>query len=166
VLARLPGELPGAEPLVTPVRDAIWQHLEAQHDDILIEQDLTIRRGEVSRFGAGIIGSVINAMARVYYFVFDTARTKRFGPVTLHKGQMEHVRFDEPIKQGGRLALFARGHDVDCPTFGQLTVDQPFINRVVEARQEEDLKNGFQVLGQGPAKFVAFYTPGYPTHEE
>ena len=166
VLSRLPGDpLPGVEPLITPVRDAIFEHLKAQDDDILIEQDLTIRRGEVSRFGAGIIGSVINAMARAYYFVYDTSRTKRFGPVTLHKGQMEHVRFDEPIKQGGRLALFARGHDVDCPTFGQLNVDQPFINRVVEARQEEDLKAGFQVMGQGPAKFVAYYTPSYAADE-
>jgi hypothetical protein len=32
---------------------------------------------------------------------------------------------------------------------------------VIDSRQQEDLKDGFQVMGTGPAKFIAFYTPSY-----
>jgi len=153
--------LSGAQHIVNPVRDAIYERLKAQDDDILIEQDLVIRRGEVTRFGAGMMGSLINSMVRAYYFVHDTRRTKVFGPVTLHKGQTERVTFGEPIQQGGRIAMFARNHDVSCPRFGELNVDQPFRNHVVSAREAEQLEDGFEVIGTGPAKFVAYYTPSY-----
>jgi hypothetical protein len=164
-LSTAPKEVAGADALITPVRDALFLHLKAADDDILIEQDVTIRKGEISRFGAGIIGSVVNAMARTYYFVRDTTRTQQFGPITLHKGQIEQVCFGAPIEQGGRLAVFARGHDVQCPSLGELSVDMPFMNRVVTARQEEDMKNGLQVMGTGPAKLVAYYTPSYAAEE-
>ncbi len=153
--------LSGPEQIIHPVRDAIYEHLKAEDDDILIDQDVTIRSGDVTRFGAGIIGSVINSMARAYYFVRDAKNTEQFGPVTLHKGQTETVLFKSPIERGGRIALFSRGHDVSCPRFGELNVDQPFINRVVNRRGEADLANGFEVMGTGPAKFVAYYTPSY-----
>ena len=81
-------------------------------------------------------------MVRAYYFVRDTKHTKQFGPITLHKGQTEQIYFDEPIRQGGRLALFSRGHNVTCPTFGELNTDMPFMNRVITKRQEGDLKDG------------------------
>jgi hypothetical protein len=160
VLAQASSEpLTAPERLIGPVRDAIFQHLKAEDDDILIDQDVVIRKGETSHFNAGMIGSVINAMARAYYFVRDTERTHQFGPVTLHRGQTEQVKFDVPIETGGRIAIFARGHDVTCPTFGNLTVDTAFINRVVSTRQ--DLNDGFAVTGTGPAKLVAYYTPSY-----
>lgn len=153
--------LSGADQIIQPVRDAIYAHLKAEDDDILIDQDLLIRRGDVTRFGAGIIGSVINSMARAYYIVRDTKRTKQFGPVTLHRGQTERVTFDEPIRQGGRIALFARNDSVSCPAFGELNVDTPFINRVITQHQVATFANGFEVSGNGPAKFVAYYTPPY-----
>lgn len=153
--------LSGPAQIINPVRDAIYAHLKAEDDDILIDQDVLIRAGDVTKFGAGIIGSVINNMACAYYFVRDTKNTHQFGPVTLHKGQTEQVKFDVPIERGGRIAIFARGHDVNCPRFGELNVDQPFINRVVDARQQDELKDGFEVMGTGPAKLIAFYTPSY-----
>ena len=153
--------LSGPDAIIGPVRDAIYAHLKAEDDDILIDQDILIRKGDNARFGAGMIGSVINAMARAYYFVRDIKHTRQFGPVTLHKGQVERVRFDVPIAQGGRVAIFARGHDVGCPTFGDLNVDTPFLNRVITQGQEVNLEDGFDVMGNGPAKLVAFYTPSY-----
>jgi hypothetical protein len=158
--AELPSEpVSGTEPIIRPVRDAIWTSLKAQQDDILIDQDLTLRRGEVSNFGCGIIGSEINAMIRVYYFVRDENRTEQFGPVVLHKGQTENVKFTQPMRGGGRVALFARGADVNCSTFGDLNTDRPFQNRVVEARNESFLAHGFNIDATGAAKFVAYYTP-------
>lgn len=151
--------LPGAEQIITPVREAIYKSLRAEQDDILVEQDITLRKAGTNLFGAGMINSIINAMCRVYYVTRDEARTEQFGPVTLHKGQMETVKFDSPMKGGGRLALFARGADVSCSAFGDLTLDMPFMNRIVETRHESGLANGFQVTGQGPAKFIALYTP-------
>jgi hypothetical protein len=153
------GELPGPEQIITPVREAIWKSLRAEQDDILIDQDVVLRHGEIVRFGCGMIGSVVNAMARIYYFVRDERRTEQFGPIALHKGQVETVKFQQPIKQGGRLALFARGADVTCSAFGDLSTDLPFQNRVIEARHQSGLEQGFNVCGTGPAKFMAFYTP-------
>jgi hypothetical protein len=144
---------------VAPVRQAIWKSLDADEDDILVDQDIVLRRGEVSRFGAGMLSSVINAMARVYYFVKDEEKTEQFGPIALHKGQTETVKFNQRLRGGGRLALFARGADVACSAFGDLTNDQPFINRIIDSRQEGGLEQGFNVIGAGPAKFIAFYTP-------
>jgi hypothetical protein len=154
-------DYPNAEAISGPVRNAIFDSLKAKDDDILIEQDLVLRKGDASQFGAGMIGSVVTSMARAYYFVRDTVRTKQFGPVTLHKGQSEQVRFDVPFEQGGRLSLFARGHDVTCPTFGDLGVEQPFFNRVLTRHQASELANGVTVTGSGPAKLVAYYTPSY-----
>jgi hypothetical protein len=151
--------LPGADQIVTPVRDAIWRSLKADEDDILIDQDIILRRGEATHFGAGMIGSVVNAMVRVYYFVRDEQRTQQFGPVALHKGQVETVKFDAPLTGGGHLALFARGAEVSCSAFGDLDTDRPFMNRIIESRHEGGLEHGFNITGTGPAKFVAFYTP-------
>lgn len=156
------GEFESPEHIIQPVRQAIWDSLKAYQDDILIEQDLVLRHGETGMFGRGLVGSLINSMARFYYFVADENTTERFGPVTLHKGQTETVRFPSPLKGGGRLALFARGADVSCSAFGDLTTDTPFMNRVIESRQEASFADGFTITGTGPAKLVAFYTPpGY-----
>jgi len=154
------GELDGPEQIITPVRQAIWKALRAEQDDILIDQDVLLRRGEVVRFGRGMVGSVVNAMVRVYYFVRDEENTRQFGPIALHKGQSETVKFDVPFKAGGRLALFARGADVSCSAFGDLNTDMPFQNRIIEVRHEPGLEHGFSVTGTGPAKLVAYYTPG------
>lgn len=152
-------DLPGAEQIILPVRDAIYKSLRAEQDDILVDQDVILRKGEVVRFGRGMIGSVINAMARVYYFVRDEQRTEQFGPIALHKGQVETIKFKTPMQGGGRLALFARGADVTCAAFGDLSADLPFQNRVIDARQVAGLEQGFNVSGTGAAKLVAFYTP-------
>jgi hypothetical protein len=152
-------DLPGAEQIILPVREAIYKSLRAEQDDILVDQELVLRKGEVVRFSRGMIGSVINAMARVYYFVRDEDRTEQFGPIALHKGQVETVKFKSALKGGGRLALFARGADVSCSAFGDLNTDLPFQNRVIDARQEASLEQGFNVAGTGAAKLVAFYTP-------
>ncbi|MBW2526981.1 MAG: hypothetical protein JRI23_22560 [Deltaproteobacteria bacterium] len=151
--------LSGPEQIISPVREAIWTSLKADQDDILIEQDVPIRRGEVVRFGRGMIGAVINAMARVYYVVRDEDETVQFGPVSLDRGQIETVKFDIPMKRGGRVAVFARGADVSCTALGDLHTDVPFKNRVLTQKQEEELANGFNVVGSGPAKFIAYYTP-------
>jgi len=158
--AALPtGALPGPEHVINPVREAIWQSLKAYQDDILIDQDLILRHGETSLFGRGLVGSVINAMARIYYFVADEQTTERFGPVTLHKGQVAQVKFDSPLRGGGRVALFARGADVSCAAFGDLSTDKPFMNQVIDSRQEAAFRDGFSVQGLGAAKLVAYYTP-------
>jgi hypothetical protein len=160
MLADLSDEpLSGPEQIILPVRHAIWTSLRADQDDILVDQDVTLHHGEVVRFGAGMIGSVINAMARVYYFVKDETRTERFGPIALHKGQVETVKFSQPMRGGGRLAMFARGAEVNCSAFGDLNTDLPFQNRVIDRRQEGGLERGFNIAGSGAAKFVAYYTP-------
>ena len=151
--------LPGPEQIIAPVRDAIWKSLRADQDDILVDQDITLHHGEVVRFGKGMIGSLVNAMARVYYFVKDETHTERFGPITLHKGQVETVKFKQAMKGGGRLALFARGAEVTCSAFGDLNTDLPFQNRIIDRSHEGGLEQGFNVAGSGPAKFVAYYTP-------
>lgn len=159
-LAELPpGGKDGVERIVEPVRKAIFGSLAAHDDDILLDQDIVLRRGEATRFDAGFIGSTMSALARVYYVVVDEARTQSFGPITLHRGQLETVKFDSPIEPGGRLALFARGADVRTRAFGELTADMPFLNRVIEHRQAAELAHGFGVEATGPAKLVAYYTP-------
>ncbi len=154
-----PEPLVGAEQIITPVRQAIFAALKAQEDDILIDQDVTIRRGSAVQFSAGLIGSIMNSMIRLYYFVRDEGKTEQFGPVMLHKGQSETVKFSSALKGGGRLAMFARGADVSCSAFGELSTDTPFINRAVDRSHEPQLANGFNISGNGPAKFIAFYTP-------
>lgn len=54
---------------------------------------------------------------------------------------------------------FARGADVTCSAFGDLNTDLPFQNRVIYERNEDGLAQGFSVIGTGPAKLIAFYTP-------
>ena len=125
------------------MRDAIFRSLKAGEDDILVEQDLTLRRGEATRFGAGLVGSMMNSMIRLYYFVRDEERTEQVGPFALHKGQIETVRFKSELKAGGRLAVFARGADVNTISFGNLTTDTPFINRALDASQAKNLAEGF-----------------------
>ncbi len=151
--------LSSADQIITPVRQAIFAGLKAEEDDILVDQDVTIRRGNVIPFSSGMIGAVMTSNIRVYYLVKDEDRTETFGPVTLHKGQSETVRFPSTLRSGGRLSLFGRGENVTCSAFGELNVDTPFVNRVVDSAHESALTDGFTLTGTGPAKFVAFYTP-------
>jgi hypothetical protein len=151
--------LPNADQITGPVRQAIFAALKAQEDDILIDQDLTIRRGNTIPFSSGMIGSAVSANIRVFHFVKDEDRTETFGPVMLQKGQTETVKFSSPLRGGGRLALFARGADVTCSAFGELRTDTPFLNRIIDSAHEVQLANGFNIAGTGAAKFIAFYTP-------
>jgi hypothetical protein len=151
--------LQGVENVVSPVREAIWKSLRAEEDDILIDQDITLRRGEHTRFNMGIISAESNEMVRIYMIVKDEQRTEQCGPFMLHKRQTETIKFKQPMKRGGRLAVFARGADVECSALGELTTDMPFINRVLDGHAESTLEKGFAVTGRGPAKLVAFYTP-------
>ena len=156
--------LPSPDQIITPVREAIWTSLRAEQDDILIDEDLTLRRGERSNFNAGYIGSMINSMVRIYYLIRDEQRTEQFGPIALHKGQTETVQFKTPLQPGGRVALFARGADVKAAAFGDLTTEQPFVDRALDDRSATVLnQQGITVLGSGPAKFVAYYTPPSPS---
>lgn len=158
--AEISGEpLASVEQIIAPVRQAIFAGLKAQEDDILIDQDVTIRRGATVPFSSGLIGSAVSANIRVYYLVKDEDRTETFGPVMLHKGQTETVRFPTPMRGGGRLTLFARGADVSCSAFGELRTETPFVNRVIDTAHEASLANGFSITGTGPAKFIAYYTP-------
>jgi hypothetical protein len=149
----------GPDQIILPVRDAIFKSLKAEEDDILIDQDLTLRRGTSTRFGAGLIGSMMNAMIRLYYFVRDEQRTEQAGPFNLHKGQVETVRFSSPLEPGGRLAIFSRGADVGIASLGTLNVDTPFANRVLDPASARALSQGVTLNGTGPAKVVAYYTP-------
>lgn len=157
--ASVPEEVSSVEQLIGPVRQAIFAGLKAQEDDILIDQDLTIRRGTSVPFTSGMIGSTVTGKIRVYYTVKDEDRTETFGPVMLHKGQTETVHFTSRMQGGGRLSLFARGADVSCSAFGELRTEMPFANRVIDSGHEASLASGFSITGNGPAKFIAFYTP-------
>lgn len=149
----------GPDQIILPVRDAIFRSLKAEDDDILIDQDLTLRRGQSTRFTAGLVGSVINSMVRLYYFVRDEQRTEQAGPFALHKGQVESVRFQTPLESGGRIAVFSRGAEVNIASFGTLGVDTPFANRVLDDATAKALSSGFNLQGTGPAKVIAYYTP-------
>jgi hypothetical protein len=151
--------LPGASQIVTPVRDAIYRALKAEDDDVLIDEDVTIRRGESLRFNSGFVGSTINAKARAYYVVKDEQRTDMAGPLNLRKGEQARLVFASDLEPGGRLSIFARGADVECPVFGDLTTDRPFAGKVLDTQLAKSLAAGFEVTGTGPAKVVAFYTP-------
>lgn len=157
--ACLSEDLPGPDQVITPVRQAIWTSLRADQDDILIDENITLRRGERSRFNMGFIGSVMNSMIRIFYFVRDEKRTEQAGPMVLHKGQTETIRFPSPLQAGGKLALFARGADVRTASFGDLTTETPFQDKVLDERTATVLSNGFEAIGTGAAKLVAYYTP-------
>jgi hypothetical protein len=151
--------LSGPDQIITPVRQAIFTSLRAEQDDILIDQDVTLRRGERMRFNAGLVGSVINSMIRVYYFVRDDVHTTECGPFVMHKGQTETLKFPTTVERGGRVALFSRGADVRTGLFGDLTTEEPFQNKVLDERTAITLNQGVNVAGTGPAKLVAYYTP-------
>jgi hypothetical protein len=151
--------LPGPGQIIVPVRDAIYRALDAQDDDVLLDEDVTLRRGESARFNAGFIGSTINAKARAYYVVLDPVHSETAGPLVLRKGEVSRLAFASDLKSGGRVSIFARGADVDCPVFGQLTTDRPFAGKVLDDALARSLAAGFDVTGRGAAKVVAFYTP-------
>jgi hypothetical protein len=158
-LAGCSTEVTGPDQIITPVRDAIFRSLKAEDDDILIDQDVILRRGQATRFGAGLVGSVVNAMIRVYYLVRDEPRTEQAGPFALHKGQTETLRFPSTLEAGGRLSIFARGADVAIASLGTLNVESPFANRVLDAGSARGLSGGVSLQGTGAAKVVAYYTP-------
>jgi hypothetical protein len=151
--------LSGADQIISPVRDAIVRGLKAEEDDILIDQDIVLRRGQTTRFGAGFVGSEINSMVRVYYVVKDEKRTEQVGPMLLHRGQTETVKFQQTLEAGGRVTIFSRGAEVTVSAFGTLDTDTPFFNRALDATLAKQLSQGFQVGGTGDAKLIAFYTP-------
>jgi hypothetical protein len=151
--------LPGAAQIITPVRDAIYRSLKAEGDDVLLDEDVTIRRGESVRFSVGLVGSTINAKARAYYFVKDELRTETAGPIVLRKGETSRLAFMAEPQSGGRLSIFARGGDVQCALFGELTTDKPFAGKVLDEALAKTLAAGFEVTGRGAAKVIAFYTP-------
>jgi hypothetical protein len=149
-----------ADQILVPVRDAIFKSLKAHEDDILMDEDVTIRRGEGARFNVGLVSSLVNSKVRVYYFVKDEQRTETAGPFLLHKGQTETVKFQSKLARGGRVSVFARGGGVSCGVFGDLTTDVPFAGRVLDERTAEQLtQSGFNISGESAAKAIAFYTP-------
>ncbi len=151
--------LQGAAQVITPVREAIQRALVAHDDDVLLDEDVTIRRGEAARFNVGFVGSAINAKARAYYVVRDELRTETAGPIVLRKGEEGRLAFASTLESGGRVSIFARGADVECPVFGELTTDRPFAGKVLDAGAAKNLAKGIDVKGRGAAKVVAFYTP-------
>jgi hypothetical protein len=151
--------LAGSGQIITPVRDAIYRSLLAEDDDVLLDEDVTIRRGESARFNLGFIGSTINAYARAYYVVKDELRTETAGPIVLHRGEVARLAFASDLRSGGRVSIFARGGEVECRVFGDLTTDRPFAGKVLDDALAKSLAGGFDITGRGAAKVVAFYTP-------
>jgi hypothetical protein len=151
--------LPGAQQIITPVRDAIWRSLKAEDDDVLLDEDITIRRGEALRFNVGLIGTAMTAKGRAYYVVVDELRTDIAGPIAVRKGETARLVFPSDVVSGGRLAIFSRGADVACPLFGELSTDRPFAGKVVDAALAKAIAGGIEVTGRGPAKVIAYYTP-------
>ena len=92
--------LAGSGQVITPVREAIYRSLKAEDDDVLLDEDLTIRRGESARFNVGFIGSTINAKARAYYVVKDELRTETAGPIVLRKGEVTRLVFASGLRTG------------------------------------------------------------------
>lgn len=151
--------LPGSSQITGPVADAIYKALSAQDDDVLIDEDVTIRKGEGLRFNVGFVGTVVTAKARAYYLVKDEQRTDTAGPVVLRKGEVTRLQFSAKLESGGRIAILARGADVECPVFGTLTTDRAFAGKVLDDASAKSLAAGFEITGRGAAKVVAFYTP-------
>jgi hypothetical protein len=151
----------GADNIVVPVREAIFKGLRGEQDDILVEEDLTLRR-EDARFGVGLIGSLATTKARVYYVVKDELRTVTAGPLALRAGQDETIRFEGPLEAGGRLAIFARAAKrkatVTC-AIGELTTDTPFAGKVLDQATAKQLAAGIRVSATADASVVAYYTP-------
>ena len=101
----------------------------------------------------------MTAKARAYYVVKDELRTDVAGPIVLRKGEVSRLAFASDLETGGRVSIFARGGDVECPLFGTLTTDQPFAGKVLDAQLAKSMAAGFDVTGKGSAKVIAFYTP-------
>jgi hypothetical protein len=148
-----------ASDVITPVADAIYRSLNAQDDDVLIDEEVTIRKGEALRFSVGFIGTLVSAKARAYYVVKDELRTESVGPVVVRKGEVARIAFASDLASGGRVSILARGADVECPLFGTLSTDRPFAGKVLDPALAKSLAAGFDVTGLGAAKVVAFYTP-------
>ncbi|MFO0551134.1 MAG: hypothetical protein U0271_22275 [Polyangiaceae bacterium] len=150
---------PAPDAIIAPVRQAILDSLIAREDDVLLDQDFTLNRGESTRFGAGFVSSMSSARARVFIVVRDERRTEQVGPKHLVKGQTELLQFSEPVEPGGRLSFFAVGADVSIASFGTLDADMPFLNRTLDPEAAAAQRSGFYVQSNGPADLVAFYTP-------
>jgi hypothetical protein len=154
--------LKGAENILSPVREAIFKSLRGEQDDIIVEEDLKLAQ-EDGRFGVGFVGAITRHKGRVYYFVKDELRTKTAGPIALHKGQSETLKLDEPVKPGGRIALFARGAqkgaDVSAGILGELTTNKPFIGEVLDTAKANAINGGLAISARGDASVVMFYTP-------
>jgi hypothetical protein len=151
--------LPNAGEILTPVADAIYKALAAQDDDVLINEDVTLRKGEALRFNVGFIGTIVTAKARAYYVVKDELQTEAAGPVIVRKGETARLVFASDVVSGGRVSIFARGGEVDCPLFGTLSTDRAFAGKVLDATLAKSMAAGFEVTGRGDAKVIAFYTP-------
>ena len=78
-------------------------------------------------------------MARAYYVVKDELHTETAGPVVLRKGEEGRLLFASDLEPGGRVSIFARGADVKCPVFGELTTDRPFAGKVLDAALAKSL---------------------------
>jgi hypothetical protein len=154
--------LSGASSITGPVREAIFKSLRGEQDDILIEEDLILRRDEAS-FGVGFIGALSTAKVRVYYFVKDEITTKTLGPVALKKGESSTLKPDEPAVSGSSFTILARGAnkktEVTVGTFGTLSTDKPFIGEVLDAKKAEELNKGLRIESNADVSVVAYITP-------
>lgn len=146
------------EAIFGPVRAALWAALKAQQDDKLQERELRLLRNEAN-CSAGMIESLPSSHASVYVLVKDEEHTEQLGPISLAKGQTETLKFKQPLRHGGRLALFARGGEVQTANFGNLTTETPFANKIIDAAGEAGLKDGFRVDAMANVDLVAYYTP-------
>jgi hypothetical protein len=144
------------------VRDAIFKTLRGEQDDILVEEDIVLRRVD-ARFGVGFVGAVSTAKARVYYFVKDELRTKTLGPIALKKGDSATLKPEAPVASGGAIAIFARGADkkteITVGSFGTLSTDKPFLGDVLDAKRAAELNAGLKIDSNADVSLVAFYTP-------
>jgi hypothetical protein len=154
--------LQGADQILSPVREAIFKTLRGEQDDIIVEDDVRLARDD-ARYGVGFVGSVSKPKGRVYYLVKDELRTLTAGPIGLTKGQTATLKFDEPVKPGGRLAVFARGAskgaEVSVGILGDLKTNRPFLGEVLDTAKAAALNAGISVSAKGDASVVMYYTP-------
>jgi hypothetical protein len=81
-------------------------------------------------------------------------------PIALKKkGDSARLAFASTLERGGRVSIFARGADVKCDVFGELTVEHPFTGKVLDDKLAKQLDSGIEVTASGAAKVIAFYTP-------
>lgn len=155
-------ELKGAdspEGFSGPIRKAIFDSLKAQQDDLMLERTVRLLREEGKGYGSGAIGSALTEFIRVYWIVKDTERTETLGPWSLAKGQERRVLPPSGLEGQGLLSIFARGGPVRVDPFGTLDSERPFLNVAIEPRHESALAAGFNVVAEGDAEVIAFYTP-------